>query len=181
MSKQTLLITAVVALTGLATVAAYAHGGATGIVKERMDQMVTLRDAMKTLKSQLAMGGAYDVDVVAGAAAAIKQNAGDHLTKLFPEGSLSMASEAKPNVWSNWDRFSAIATDLELYAGALEAAAIARIPNTATAPAMTMGMGMAPAKPDPAVLSMQAPMEAFTAVSDTCSACHTAFRQKKNH
>lgn len=180
MKRRTVFAVAIAALTGLSGVAAYAHGGATGIVKQRMNQMVTLRDAMKTLKDQLAAGGAYDATAVAGAAASIKRNAGGHLTSLFPAGSTDK-SEATPAVWTDWPRFEALATDLELYAGALESAAIARIPNVAMVPGMGAGMGMAPAKPDPALLATQAPFEAFMAVSDTCSACHTVFRQKKNH
>lgn len=179
--KKTLLTTLIGGGLALGAVTAYAHGGATGIVKERMDQMVTLREAMKTLKTELAFGGPYDANRVAGAAAAVKRNAGAALTAKFPQGSLSMASEATQAVWSDWARFSALATDLEVYAGALEASAAARIPNDAAGGMGGMGGGMMGGKPDPALLATQPPMAAFMAVSDTCTACHTDFRKKKDN
>ena len=79
---------------GLASiVAAYAHGGATGIVKERMEAMGTMSDV------------------------------GEALTGLFPEGSGGEPSEAKAEVWSNWDEFSALAAQLETLSEGLGLAA----------------------------------------------------------
>ena len=174
---------------------AMAHGGATGIVKERMDQMVVLREAMKVLKEELALGGPYDAGAVMKAAKDIKGHSGGALTSKFPEGSLSKHSEALPAVWTDWDRFSALAEQLEAYAGALETSASSGVPNDHGAGmgmsgGMMMGSGeghmmgggvMAGNGPDPAHLARMPPMAAFTHISQTCSACHTDFRKKKEH
>ena len=91
-----------------------AHGGATGVVKERMDLMSALGDSMKALKSEV-MGGAPDRDAVARQAARIV----DHVEALpdkFPEGSVEAPSEAKPAIWERW-------SDFEESADALSAAA----------------------------------------------------------
>lgn len=186
--KKTILAVLATGALALGGAAAFAHGGATGIVKHRMDQMVTLRDAMKTLKEELALGGPYDADRVQAAAAAVKRNSGEALTSKFPEGSLPMASEALPTVWTDWERFSSLAMQLEDYAGALETAAANRIPND---PGTGMGGGMmgggmmgggmmGGGGPDAAQLAQMPPMASFQAIADTCSACHTDFRKKKD-
>ena len=187
--KKTILAVMAASTLALGGLAAFAHGGATGIVKQRMDQMVTLREAMKTLKEELALGGPYDAYKVAAAAAAVKRNSGEALTSKFPQGSLPMASEALPTVWTDWGRFSSLAMQLEAYAGALETAAANRIPNDH---GTDMGVGMmgsgtmmgggmmGGAGPDAAQLAQMPPMASFQAIADTCSACHTGFRKKKD-
>ena len=186
---------AILLATTLGGATAFAHGGATGIVKERMDQMVVLREAMKVLKSQLAAGGAYDPNAVIRAARDIRAHSGEALTAKFPQGSLSSASEALPSVWTDWERFSALAMDLEAYAGALETAASNRIPNdhAATVAGGMMGGGMTGSghmmgggmmgggsAPDAAHLATMPPISSFQAIANTCSTCHTDFRKKKD-
>ena len=193
--KKTVIATLTVGALALGGATAFAHGGATGIVKHRMDQMVRLKDAMKVLTEQLAKGGPYDAYAVAAAAAAVKRNSGEALISRFPEGSLSKASEALPSVWTDWERFSQMAMDLEAYAGALETAATNRIPNDHAAgmgggmmgDGMTggghmMGGGMmgGGSAPDAAHLATMPPMASFQAIANTCSACHTDFRKKKD-
>ena len=178
MNRINILCAAVVIF---AATGALAHGGATGIVKERMDQMVVLREAMKVLKGELAFGGPYDAEAVVKAARDIKTHSGEALTGKFPKGSLTKHSEALPTVWTDWNRFSTLAGQLEAYAGALETSASAGIPNEHGA-GTGMGGGMiAGDGPDPAQLARTPPMAAFTHVSQTCSACHTDFRKKKEH
>jgi cytochrome c556 len=45
------------------------------------------------------------------------------MTKLFPADGENMSSEAKPEIWSDWDDFAEQAERLETLAGGLEAAA----------------------------------------------------------
>ncbi|MBX2807876.1 MAG: cytochrome c [Cellvibrionaceae bacterium] len=96
-----------------------AHGGATGVVKERMDLMENLKGAMKTLKPMMRGQQDYDVDTVKQNALIIRDNAGEHMTKLFPEGSLEEPSEAKPEIWTEWTEFQRIANNLKRLGQAL--------------------------------------------------------------
>lgn len=134
--------------------AVQAHGGATGVVKQRMDAMGTAGDAMKALKGYVTGETPFDAAQVENLAKAIGATAGEKLTALFPKGSLDMPSEAKPEIWDQWERFESLAKDLELKSAAL-------------AEGMT--------KPDAA----QTFRAGFGQVAQTCKACHTDFREKK--
>lgn len=121
MRTQAMLIagTIAVATGGLA----FAHGGATGIVKERMDAMTEMKNAVKTLTSIMKGETAYNAGTVKKEAAAIHSHAGEAMTKLFPADGDNMSSEAKPKIWSDWGDFTALAERLETLATGLEAAA----------------------------------------------------------
>ncbi|MCK5745133.1 MAG: cytochrome c, partial [Oricola sp.] len=109
---------------GLASIAAaYAHGGATGIVKERMDAMGAMGDIVKSLSAMMRGETAYDANAVRDGAETIRRHAGEALTGLFPEGSGGEPSEARAEIWSNWDEFAAMAAQLETLAEGLGRAA----------------------------------------------------------
>ena len=93
-----------ISVTALAklTAGAFAHGGATGIVKQRIDGMTAMMRGKRP----------YDADAVSEAAAIIQSHAGPALTDLFPEGSIHGPSEARPDIWTNWSEFQALATRL---------------------------------------------------------------------
>ena len=80
---------------------------------------------MRRRRSRSMMRGAqpYDADAVSEAAGIIRSHAGDALTDLFPEGSLNHPSEAKPDIWTDWSEFEALATRLADVATGLEMAA----------------------------------------------------------
>lgn len=172
------LVLGIVAATLLAATAAgvSAHGKATGIVMERMALMVKLRDAMKTLKGELALGGDYDAGAVVRAAGTVRAHSGEAMTRLFPEGSTAY-SEALPTVWSDPERFATLAEDLAIHAGAMQLAAQTR--RTEMAPMANAMMGGAPEVPDPVTLATLHPAEAFGAVAEICSACHADYRMKQ--
>ena len=67
------------------------------------------------------------------------------MDRLFPEGTNDDPSEAKDEIWSDWERFQEISLDLEMTAGML---------------ASTAAEGMDAAK---------AP---FIEMAGTCKACH---------
>ena len=123
MKKSWITGSTIAAAVALATVTAFAHGGATGIVKERMDLMGDLGKNMKSLKSMMSGESAYDAGQVRAVSLAIAGHGGANMTKLFPEGSDHKPTEALPSVWKDWDRFSDLADKLESYAKALEQAA----------------------------------------------------------
>ncbi|POF34292.1 c-type cytochrome [Roseibium marinum] len=133
--------------------AAFAHGGATGIVKERMDAMSEIGDSMKSVGRML-KSGPYDPDVAFEAGAAIAGHAGEALTELFPEGSLQPQSEANPAIWSDWPTF-------EDYAGDLRSSALTL---------KTLAEDGA---------DKQQLADAFGELAGTCKACHQEFRVKK--
>lgn len=100
-----------------------AHGGATGIVKERMDQMVDMKRAMKKLAAIYKGRVDYDADTVRAATQVLNNNAGTTLTNLYPEGSLTGKSEAKAEIWQQWDQFKRLAEQLETVSQQLHDAA----------------------------------------------------------
>lgn len=138
----------------LATGAAFAHGGATGIVKERMDAMSAIGKNMKAVGQMLKTSPDVDPALVAKAGEAIAEHAGDALTELFPEGSLQKPTEASPAIWTDWTRFAAISGELQAYALDMKALADQGADKQAVA-------------------------GAFGKVAGTCKTCHEAFRVKK--
>lgn len=184
----------IVASTGLA----FAHGGATGIVKERMDLMDAVGKSMKTITEMFQGEKPFDAAALREAAAFIGNHGGEQMTRLFPEGSIQGPSESLPAIWQDWDRFSELADDLTKYAGALaEAADNPRGPGRGAGmnQGRQGGMGTSPMgrrnpmmggssssgmpMNDPAALAKMPPDAAFARVTQTCSACHTQFRKKQ--
>ncbi|MAS04790.1 MAG: cytochrome C [Ahrensia sp.] len=186
---------------GLASiVAAYAHGGATGIVKERMEAMGTMSDVVKALSAMMRGETAYNADAVRDGAETIRRHAGEALTGLFPEGSGGEPSEAKAEVWSNWDEFSALAAQLETLSEGLGLAADNGLMSGSGGQAQggmmgggtgmmgsanTMMGGTAPMMGrggsfDAAVLAAMPADGVFNMIAQSCSACHTKFRLEKN-
>ena len=104
----------------LVSATAYAHRNATGIVKQRMDAMTSMGDAMKTLGAMIR--GTHDAGPFKAYAETIARHGGDELTTLFPEGSLDHPTRAVPAIWTDWDHFVRLARELELQAGNLASA-----------------------------------------------------------
>ena len=133
--------------------AALAHTGATGIVKERMD---TMSEIAKNMKALAAMVKSDKVD--ADAAREIGSRVAEHANLFpsqFPEGSLSELSEARAEIWADFD-------DFEAKSEALATAAV----NLA--------------ETDPDDLDRSALRQALKAMGQTCKSCHESYRVKKN-
>src|SRR6056297_3750192 len=105
------------------SVTAFAHSGATGVVKERMDAMKSMGEAIKRIKPMMSGEAAYDEAAVHAAAQSIADEAGEAMTSKFPEGSTDHPSEALPRTWDEWERFAALANQLEMAANGLAMAA----------------------------------------------------------
>ncbi len=129
---------------------AFAHNGATGIVKERMDGMSAMGKALKSMSEMVKGKRAYDADAMRRLAVQIKSHSGDQMLRLFPEGEVQPASEATPKIWTDWERFSELAINLETVAQSLVDTAEDGIDETA-----------------------------FKSIAGACAACHNDFRQKK--
>lgn len=134
---------------------ALAHGGATGIVKTRMDAMGMIGKAAKAIQLMLIGKTPYAPERIIAAAEVIKAHGGAALTRHFPKGSLQAPTEAVPAIWTEWDTFSKEAEQLAIRAGTL--AGIAKTSGT----------------DKPAI------KQAFKAMMQTCSSCHMQFRDKR--
>ncbi|EFO33011.1 putative cytoChrome c-556 [Roseibium sp. TrichSKD4] len=144
------LICAALLITATTVVA---HQGATGVVKKRMNQMGELKEAMKAVGQMLKSDDDLNADVIAATAQAVQDNAGHHLTSLFPDGSLKKPSEARPEIWKNWTEFQRFADQLK--------AAGERLGKTASGDRKDVA-------------------EAFKELGQSCKACHEKFRLKSN-
>jgi len=134
------------------TEAAHAHEEATGVVKERMDLMETQKDAMKVIGAMAKGTVPFDATEAAGAAREIEATA-KKIPDLFPEGTDGPPSEAKPDIWTDWERFVGDAEALTSAAKDLVAA-----------------------------LEGEAPYwkAKFKGVIDACKTCHKTFREEED-
>ena len=93
----------------------FAHEGAEGVVKERMDRFKENKEAMKVIKGSLAS----DTAVIAKKASKIEAWAKE-MVNFFPEGSTQPPSEALPAIWKEFDRFTDLASANEKAAANLK-------------------------------------------------------------
>jgi len=184
-------------ITGV--LAAYAHTGATGVYKERMDAMMAMGKVVKSLSAMMRGETGFDAASVKEGARAIKSHAGEAMTSLFPEGTTEAPSEAREEIWSDWETFAALATQLETYATGLEIAADNGLGMSGDAQGSMMGNGnsmmmgsqsgmmgggsgmMGSTQPMMTTEQLAAmPVDGvFNMVAQTCSSCHTKFRLEK--
>ena len=80
------------------SIAAIAHEGASGVVKERMDGMKAIGQQVKIMVPMMKGTLPYDPAKVAQSAEIIERHAGENFTSLFPEGSDGKPSEAHPTI-----------------------------------------------------------------------------------
>lgn len=183
---------------GLISSIALAHTGATGVVKERMDGMVALRDGVRTVTPMMRGQADYDADAVASFAQILQDHSGEAMTELFPEGSGGGVSKAQDAVWTDWEEFEALAMRLELLGEALELASVNGLDSAEGGDASAtdmMGMGsttttdtgmgtmMGTAAPEVMDLTTLAALpvnDLFTQIGQSCSACHTKYRAEGN-
>ncbi len=89
-----------------------AHEGARGIVKQRMNQMSMMESSLKKIAGIIRSGGNYDRKEIITLARNIAKHSGENMTRLFPESSKTMRSEAEATIWEEWDIFQSEASDL---------------------------------------------------------------------
>lgn len=179
--------TAVILVSLGAATAALAHGTATGIVKERMDSMIVLRDSMKAIGPMMMGGADYNAAAVREQAALLRSHAGEAITKRFPEGSGGMPSEARDEIWEQWETFTELANRLENLSVALEKGAENGLMkdgyhgngDVEHDTMQKMMEGEMPAEVTPEALAGMPADSLFMMIGKTCSACHQDFRVKK--
>ena len=142
------VILVVIAISGIA----FAHSGAKGIVKERMDMMSDVGKRMKTIGTML-RSGEFDRETAKQAALVIQGHA-VRIPDLFPDGSIDGPTEALPSIWTNWEEFVAAAEKMDI-----TAAQLAKIADTSS--------------------SVDEIKQQFGQLGKSCSGCHEKFRLKK--
>lgn len=176
---------------------ALAHSGATGVVKERMDAMKGMQEAVKTITPMFSGQANYDAAAVRSAAAEIAGHAGAAMTSTFPEGTTGHPSEARPEIWTDWDDFQALANQLALTAQGLGLSAENGMHGATGMMGWTSGMmggntsgmmgstsgTMGGTMPMAGTMTAeqigQMPADgAFAMMTQTCSACHDRFRME---
>lgn len=178
--------------------AAFAHSGATGVVKERMDAMKSMGDAIKRIQPMMSGEAGYDEAAVREVARAIAAEAGEAMTGKFPEGSNEHPSETLPRTWEEWDRFTALATQLETAAQGLALASGNGLHGAGhmmsgqsgmmggnmmgdssgmMGNGMMMSDGAMPQGMTAEQIGQMPSDGAFMMVTQTCSACHDRYRQ----
>jgi len=116
-------------------------------VADRQRVMKNVGANWAEIQNKVKAGNAEGVAVNAEALALHAQR----ITLLFPEGSLTDKSKAKPDIWQKWPEFQAAAKNFENRAGILRDQAVAKDAAAVTATVATFGR-------------------------DACGACHTPFR-----
>ncbi|MBV2359213.1 cytochrome c [Thalassococcus sp. CAU 1522] len=142
------LHTATLVMT-LAATAALAHSGVkNAAVKARMDLMGEVKAATATLGDMSKGAKPFDAAKAEAARAALERHA-TRIPALFKAPESDPKTEARPEIWTDWDGFVAIADRMETVASAMD---------TGSLKTLRAGMGR---------------------LAKTCKSCHEAFRIKK--
>jgi cytochrome c556 len=142
-----LSIKIVLVAAALAASGAYAKGDRTDPnAIARSETMRAIGGAMGTLGKMAGGEMAYDAEAAEAAKAAMKAAATDTPAAFMTQGGADAASEARAEIWTNWDDFVVKATALQDAATALDVSS-----------AESIGAGMG-------------------ALGGACKACHTAYR-----
>lgn len=133
-----------------------AHNGATGIVKDRMDAMSDMGDAMKIMADMMKGKRSFEIEIVRDSADSLATHSRG-LVAYFPDteaSRMSKESDALPKIWTSWDQFQELSIDLEITVDALKQAS----------------------EKD---LDKRAFRRVFSKTAKACSACHDDFRRPK--
>ena len=135
----------------------FAHSGAKGIVKQRMDAMGDMGDKSKAVADMIKGKVEYNSAAIVEAADAFVMH-GTNMAELFPDTKDSRTgskTEALPKIWDEWDDFSVMVSEFVERSKALQDVAA----NTE----------------DKTELK-----KAFFKTTKSCSGCHKRFRKPKD-
>ena len=139
------------------TVTLFAHEGATGIVKQRMDAMSEMGDAFKVIADMAKGRSEFNIEEVRSATKVLASHAGN-IVDHFPdsdESRNSHVSEALPAIWESWEKFEQQAADLE--------SAVTELEKDVTTD-----------------LDQRTLRIVFARTAKACSACHDDFRKPQD-
>jgi len=157
MSQPHHLITTALFTSALLASSLFAHTGATGVVKQRMDAMSIMGDKSKLIAAMLKGKSDYDPVVISEVADAYIKH-GTDIPGLFPDNEMSRngsETEALPAIWDDWQDFVELAAKLASDSKALKAIA-------------DNGVKMNTVK------------RAFVIATKNCSTCHKRYRKPKD-
>lgn len=154
---------------------AVAHKGATGVLLERMNGMLAMGQATKAIAPMTRGLEDYDADRTTDYAAVLQTHSGDAMLALFPEGMNAAPSVAKDAIWTNWEDFSVLSSQLETYAMALGLAAQNGLGDAGASDGSMMGGAVVEEKTLQTLASLSV-STLFAQSAQVCSACHTKFR-----
>jgi cytochrome c556 len=147
-------VATIMLLVGLASVTnVIAHGGATGVIKQRMDAMSDMAGAMKKMAPVVKGKSAFNRVLFIESGKLIAGHSA-MLPDLFPVGSIEGSSEALPAIWQQWDDFMSLSNRTKTNAEKL----------------VNMAQDGAELRP----LTKQ-----FVKIAGDCKACHKNYRKKK--
>jgi len=141
----------------LGSLVALVVAGCATVQKSTIGTGDPVADRQRLMKNVGANWADIQAKVKAGSPEAVAVNAealslhAQRIPSLFPEGSLTDKSNAKPDIWQKWPEFVAAAKNLENRAGTLRDQAVAKDAAAVTTTVGTFGR-------------------------DACGACHTPFR-----
>ena len=124
----------------------FAHEGATGVVKERMDKFKMSKTMMKQINVSLRENNFENIEKSAQKLLSWSKE----MSKYFPEGSDGSPSEASKNIWLDPNGFSKAIKNFE--EASLELVNQAQAENS------------------------EASIQAFRNIANTCKGCHQKFR-----
>ena len=139
-------LSSLIVLITLFTTIAFAHSGATGIVKERMDMFKKNQKNLKAIKAHIR---SEEYGSISKLADEIREWA-VKMPEYFPEGSNVKPSEASPKIWEDFSGFKKAAMKNETASTKLIAAARAE--------------------------DQTAVLDAFKAVASSCKSCHQSYK-----
>lgn len=94
-----------------------------GPIRERHEMMEAIGDQSEDINNAFNVGAeGFDTGIIQRSAQQIALNA-HRIPALFPKGSTDPNSRALPAIWENWDKFQALAKQLEDQANSLSSAA----------------------------------------------------------
>ena len=124
--RRTLWITLIVGLLGFAVVgvalAQMAKIGSGDVITDRQRLMKLNGASWKDAQDKIKAG---QIEAVAVNAETLALNS-EHIPMLFPQGSTSDKSAAKPEIWQKWSEFESAAKNLETWSVRLRDAARAK-------------------------------------------------------
>ncbi|WP_432474223.1 c-type cytochrome [Amphritea sp. HPY] len=192
--RKTVIATALIFFTAITPQLVSAHGGASGIVKERMDLMDDMKGAVKKVAAIFKGDIEHNPDTIRDAALIIRDHSGDAMTKLFPTDSLSGHSEATPAIWQEWQRFQKLSDrQVKLAQGLYNAAdnkgessqghmmgsqSMMGSASMMGSDSMIRGDEKMLHMDDPDYLGTMPASMVFKMLTDNCSSCHERYRKE---
>ena len=184
MRRSTVVAGVLIACAGAAAMATAATGS---MIERRQETMKSMAMAARTIGDMFRGKLSYDANAFKAAAELIRTRSGQALLDDFPPGSTGDRSEAKTEIWAQWDEFQILADRLSVLGAALAADAEASPDAIGSDMRMhggaMMGGSLLGGRPKPLTAAEAAglPAEhAYHLMLEACTTCHAAFRTKRD-